>query len=94
MDFTEMFKLAELLKERNVLYSLHKLYDGYQIEDAVGKWDVVIHSGSYGHTCGLLEIMAEGISKVTDDGDSVIGWLTAWQVMEILENLDFVPRWF
>ena len=45
-------------------------------------WDVVYHTGSYGGYQGKLEAMGLG----TDDPDDVIGWLTAEDVIKILEE--------
>ena len=46
------------------------------------KWDAVCHSGSYGHEDGLLEIMGTILTDEESECDSVVGWLTAEQVMK------------
>lgn len=45
-------------------------------------WDAVWHSFSYGFKQGLLEIMGDEIVNEDEDGDSVVGWLTADDVIE------------
>lgn len=48
-------------------------------------WDAICHFGSYGYKEGLLEIMGS-IVDVEKDGDSVVGWLTAQDVIKRLER--------
>ena len=48
-------------------------------------WDAVINNGSYGRDRGLLEIMGTIVDKFPSnysDGDDVIGWLTADDILE------------
>ena len=45
-------------------------------------WDAVWHSFSYGFNRGLLEIMGCDIVNEEEDGDCVVGWLTADDVIE------------
>ena len=47
-----------------------------------GLWDAVWHSFSYGFKQGLLEIMGDEIMNEEEDGDGVVGWLTADDVIE------------
>lgn len=49
-------------------------YDGVRIFDAV------CHYGSYGYHNGLLEILGSIVSE--EDGDQVVGYLTADDVIE------------
>lgn len=65
------FKVNEFLDTPTVIF-----YDseGYRIGDAV------CHMGSYGHERGLLEIMGLDIDEA-EVGDSVIGWLSAEEVV-------------
>lgn len=70
-------RLAHLLIENGIAFDYGRLYDGYQIKG--DGWDAVIHSGSYGHADGLLEIMG---NIVRDTEDDVEGWLTPLEVLE------------
>ena len=48
-------------------------------------WDAICQHGSYGFQEGLLEISGS-IVDPNKDGDVVVGWLTAEQVIERLEG--------
>ena len=48
-------------------------------------WDAICHWGSYGYEKGLLEIMGSIVDE-EKDGDSVVGWLTAQDVINRLEE--------
>lgn len=50
------------------------------------KWDAICHKGSYGYENGLLEVMGDAVVK-DSDGDSVVGWLTAQDVIDRLEGI-------
>ena len=50
-------------------------------------WDVICQKGSYGYEEGLLEAMGSPIVKWSD-GDSVVGYLTAQDVINRLEESD------
>lgn len=47
-------------------------------------WDVICHYGSYGYEEGLLEIYGDIVPE--DAGDSVQGWLTADDVIKLVEE--------
>lgn len=47
-------------------------------------FDAICHYGSYGYSDGLLEIM--GTIVYQDDGDQVVGYLTADDVIERIIN--------
>ncbi len=47
-------------------------------------WDAICGDGSYGYKQGLLEIMGSIVNK-REDGDSVVGYLTAQDIIERLE---------
>lgn len=47
------------------------------------RWDVICHPHSYGYEQGKLELYGELVTE--DDGDSVVGWLTAEDVIKRLE---------
>lgn len=99
-NFTEMFKLRDLLKEANIPFRMREIHDGLQIiypdveiEDA--ECDAALHGFSYGHELGLLEIMG----LLTDDeeeNDSVLGNLTAEEVYNRIkahfDSLSFSPE--
>lgn len=61
IDFTEIYKLDDMLCLADLPHTFSRLYDGYQIKlyadgmKTIYLDDVVIHSGSHGHTMGLLE---------------------------------------
>lgn len=56
------------------------------VYDAKGRraWDAICHWGSYGYSQGLLEIMGSLVPKT--GRDRVIGWLTAQDVIDKLEE--------
>ena len=76
----EMKKLYAELTKREIPCQLKILYDGLQI--LCNDWDAVCHSGSYGHEDGLIEVMGLG----RDEEDDVIGYLTAEDVLDLIEN--------
>ena len=47
------------------------------------RWDAICHRGSYGWNHGLIEIYGEIVRE--EDGDSVVGWLTAADVIKRME---------
>lgn len=49
-------------------------------------WDAVCHKGSYGYEEGLLEIMGSLVTEEERKYDSVVGWLTAEDVVKRLES--------
>ena len=61
IDFTQIFKLDDMLCSADLPYTFFNLYDGYQIKLYADRMktiyldDVVINSWSHGHTMGLLE---------------------------------------
>lgn len=54
-------------------------------KDGKRSWDAICNYGSYGYAEGLLEIMGD-IVDIGKDGDSVVGWLTAQDVINRLER--------
>ena len=90
----ELNKLERYLKEHNIPYErkdkpkdefgwdFHKICvpssgDDYQ-------WDAICHRGSYGYEEGKIEIYGSIVFE--NDGDSVVGWLTAEEVIERIER--------
>lgn len=83
-----IYKLSYMLSTAGIPHVLRDVYDGYQIiypseENRVG--DAVCHSYSYGHKQNLLEVMGLGICK-KNNGDDVIGWLTAEDAFKYFER--------
>lgn len=76
---TEIRKLSALLDSINYPYELRTAWDGWQIR--AKNWDVICHSGSYGHEEGLLEAMGIIVDDSSDD-DDVVGYLTASDVFQ------------
>ena len=88
----ELDKLEELLKEYNIPYERYDVsgldidgfFDRHQIcvpeRGENCQWDAICHYGSYGYYDGLLEIYGEIVDE-EKDGDSVVGFLTANDVM-------------
>lgn len=48
------------------------------------KWDAICQPRSYGYEDGLLEIYGDIVTG--EDGDTVVGWLTAEDVIKRLED--------
>lgn len=89
LDFTEIFKLKDMLEEASVPFVFRELKDfgGYQIfyPDIKNKvCDVILHNGSYGREQGLLEIM--GLVDEEKVGDEVEGFLTAKECFDRIEK--------
>ena len=78
--------------------NFHELYDGVQAVTGIGDYElsVVKHSSSYGGKQGLYEIMvSDGINGVslpgiTNDGDTVRGYLTEDDVSSIMKKLAMI----
>lgn len=84
---TEMMKLAFGLRDRGIEFSVKSFFDGIQIVVGDWDWDAICHSGSYGHEKGLIEVM--GLPQCQDD---VIGWLTAEDVLKMVDELRPIPE--
>jgi len=88
MDFTQIFKLKEMLHQANINYSFIPRIEqgGYQIilynkTDTSRLADGVTHRFSYGNNKGLIEIMG-ALTLEEYEGDRVLGYLTADEVFE------------
>ena len=90
----ELDKLEAYLKENGFEYTredndcLERYMDKHQIivyKNGEKQWDAICHSGSYGYEQGLLEIMGT-IVDYEKDGDSVVGWLTADDIIQRLQK--------
>ena len=89
MKVNEMNKLEKYLREHRYLYGRTNLWDGEQIivyGDSVRDiaWDVICCSISYGGKDGLLEVMGNIVPE--DHNDDVVGYLTAKDVIEMIEK--------
>ena len=89
MKTYEMNKLENYLREHRYLYGRTNLWDGEQIivyGDSVRDiaWDVICCSISYGGKDGLLEVMGNIVPEY--DSDDVVGYLTAEDVIEMIEK--------
>ena len=94
---TELDKLEEYLKAKGILYQRRDesfprgRYNMVQhqivvfADDGRLMWDAVCQRGSYGYEEGLLEVMGSPVVRESD-GDDVVGWLTAADVIARLEG--------
>lgn len=85
----EMNKLEQYLKKHEYNYTRKPMFgSGVQIivySDAGARlWDAVWHFGSYGNEAGKLEIMGTIVPE--DYGDDVMGWLSAEDIIGMLET--------
>ena len=96
-DLTELDKLEAYLKAKGIRYwrndeQVHVgqyIVDLHQIAvlDEYGRpsWDAICQTGSYGYEEGLLGVMGKPVVRKSD-GDDVVGWLTAADVIARLEG--------
>lgn len=96
-DLTELDKLEKYLKAKGILYQRRDKsfqlglchVEQHQIvvlaDDGRRMWDAICQTGSYGYRDGLLEIMGSPVVGESD-GDRVVGWLTAAEVIARLEG--------
>lgn len=100
-DLTELNKLEKYLKQNSIQYEridTDKTFDAngflYTLErhqicvpvedDELREWDAICQYGSYGYEEGLLEIMGSIVHE--EDCDSVVGYLTADDVIKRIEK--------
>lgn len=81
--YTEILKLAEMLKNARIPFGLFDAFDGYQIiyyGRTSSNWicSAIEFTGSYGAEENLIEIM--GLVTPEEDNDDVLGRLTAENV--------------
>ena len=90
----ELTKLETWLRSHHIPYERideapkpwAPLMDRHQIcvpSEKIKNWDAICHYGSYGYEEGLLEIYGELVTE--DDDDSVVGYLTAADVVKRVE---------
>jgi hypothetical protein len=90
---SELDKLENFLKNNGIGYKRidenTDTWGRHQINvfDSDGNiaWDAICQRGSYGFENGLLEIYGNIVDE-EKDGDSVVGWLTAKDVIARLGN--------
>ena len=97
---TAGYKHYERIDEEHLFVSRHQIiiYDenGERLWDAICHrgsygyenglfWDAICHRDSYGYENGLLEIYGNIVDK-KKDGDEVVGWLTADDVIKRIER--------
>lgn len=104
---TEMDKLVEYLDKSGANYeriketSIMTFPDGNDIDvgrnqvivyddEGCYKWDAICHYGSYGHE-RLLKIYGDIVDE-GKDGDSVVGWLTAKDVIERVKEQELTAN--
>lgn len=77
ITMTEIAKLICGLSAKNIPFELNVqgALNGIQVKCA--DWDAVCNDMSYGHECGLLEVMG----SISADPDDVEGWLTADDIL-------------
>lgn len=99
-DLTELNKLEKYLWEKHIPYERidqAQILDQYGIARQLERhqicvpdanyplsWDVICNWGSYGYEEGLLELSGD-LVDYKKDGDTVVGWLTAAEVIGMIE---------
>lgn len=93
---TELDKLEQYLKEHNYIFTRHAdQIEVFADEEAKERgrnkdreWDAICREGSYGFKDGLLEVMDKHRKYFIkeDDYDDVLGWLTAQDIIDMLEH--------
>lgn len=78
---SEMIKLAIGLADRDIPFTPLTSMGGFQIR--CDGWDAICNAYSYGCEDGLIEVM--GLPQC---GDDVIGYLTADDILTMLDNPD------
>ncbi len=92
LDYLENYLQKHGIKCERIDEELGEYWNRYQLivyNDAGERvWDAICQTGSYGYEQGLLEIFGEKITglRLGKDNDKVIGWLTAEDVIERIEN--------
>lgn len=88
--YTEILKLDLMLKEAEIPHTFEKFMDGWQVvypengENRVA--DAIEYMGSYGNEKDLLEIMGLLTPKELEEGDSVLGYITAENVFDRIKS--------
>lgn len=74
-DYASVFERHQIIVYRKKKCQKEHVYD----------WDVICQKGSYGFDNGLLELMGSLVDKQAD-GDTVVGWLTAEDIIRRLDG--------
>ena len=94
IDLKEFNKAEQMLKDREIEYERRDFTDpsGLMERHIIGNgiydskewvWDFVCSTGTYGSEEGLLEYWSK---KLRDDDNDPKGWLTAEEVIQLIEN--------
>lgn len=87
----ELRKVMKFCSKNGIKGELDTLYDGWQFgvpclpRNGDCAFDVIIHSGSYGHMEGLLEVMGVIVNE-KEVGDTVEGWLNSDMVIDRIKK--------
>ena len=97
---SELDKLAEYLHEIKMPFMQYECNKQWDVDDCIVMmdrhqicvpnqeypiWDAICQRGSHGYEEGLLEIYGVIVNE-TIDGDTVVGWLTAEDIIKRLEK--------
>ena len=84
ITFERVDEDAEFDKKTGLIvkYARHQIFVP---EEEESRWDAICQPGSYGYEQGLLEIYGEIVDE-EKDGDTVVGYLTAADVIERIER--------
>lgn len=88
VNLNEFNKLVAYLEEHDIEHEVTPIHGGMMVcvpNKSNRLWDAVCHSFSYGHKYGLLEIYG---SLVSNEGDSVEGYLTSDTVIERIKECE------
>lgn len=89
INFTEFAKVMKYLVENNIPCELKSRFGGYLCfvpSTEEKEFDFICHKYSYGHQKGLIEITGSIITDEESKFDSVVGWLTADNVIERIKK--------
>ncbi len=86
-DFAQpILTLANYLTDYNIPHTINVIWDGLQIRFPWNDGDIICHSGSYGHTNGMVESMGcpwdEGDVSYLDI-DDIFERLVKWYSEEV-----------
>lgn len=93
-NMEELTKLWQYLTSHHYICKwIYTEFDGYVMRNQIivydnteRSWDAICHHGSQGYEQGLIEIYGEIVHPMLD-GDSVVGFLTASEIIE-----KYIPR--
>lgn len=90
IDFSQIYRLKSMLEEAKIPFEfvMRPESGGYQIiypNEKTRDCSVILHAYSYGHECGLLEIMGL-LTEEESQYDDVVGFLSAEDVFARIVN--------